>query len=529
MSKPSDKMITGSGDQSPKIRRRHHKHRSQDHTQRTTAKTAQRTQSKPAKMQSTGLNYQQNGKLLPTIASNRHERNETDKIRQSQRLVVSGNVKPTPKPSGKMTGSNPKVKTLRVPGHPKKYAYPSRKARLKPAANIILYALRLLIVGVGLGAIVGTLLSVLDPANRITTNSINPPVTQSSSPQSPINSSGLVMSREITLLKTTIENLSAANPNLIPGVFIVDIDSGGYVDVSGNKNFSAASTIKIPVLVAFLEDVDRGKIRLDEILTMDQEMVAGGSGNLRTMPVGTKLKSIEVATKMMTISDNTATNMLISKLGGKELLNARFRSWGLVNTAIQSPLPDLEGTNTTSPKELASLIAKVNQGELISMRSRDLMLDIMRRTQRDDLLPAGLGEGATAYHKTGDIGTMLADAGLIDIPTGKRYIASIMVKRPHNEPAAAKLINSISQATYSYLSQSDFPPDGSTNNQLSSNQRLNNSSTPVPQLQPFTQPFLQPQGGNSNIPNATINNAPLGNYQSPLNNPPYYPPQSHRN
>ncbi|MEB3146924.1 MAG: serine hydrolase [Cylindrospermopsis raciborskii 1523720] len=513
-------MITGSGDQSPKIRRRHHKQRSQDHTQKTTAKTAQRTQSKPAKMQSTGLNYQQNVKVLPTIASDNHERNETDRIRQSQRLVVSGNVKPTAKPSGKMTGGNPRVKTLRVPGHPKKYAYPSRKARLKPAANIILYALRLLIVGVGLGAIVGTLLSVLDPANRITTNSINPPV--SSSPQSPINSSGLVISQEITPLKITIENLSAANPNLIPGVFIVDIDSGGYVDVSGNKNFSAASTIKIPVLVAFLEDVDRGKIRLDEILTMEQEMVAGGSGNLRTMPVGTKLKSIELATKMMTISDNTATNMLISKLGGKELLNARFRSWGLVNTAIQSPLPDLEGTNTTSPKELASLIAKVNQGELISMRSRDLMLDIMRRTQRDDLLPAGLGEGATAYHKTGDIGTMLADAGLIDVPTGKRYIASIMVKRPHNEPAAAKLINSISQATYSYLSQSNFPPDGSTNNQP-----LNNSSTPVPQLQPFTQPFLQPQGGNSNIPNATMNNVPLGNYQSPLNNPP--PPQSHRN
>ena len=71
MSKPSDKMITGSGDQSPKIRRRHHKQRSQDHTQKTTAKTAQRTQSKPAKMQSTGLNYQQNVKVLPTIASDK--------------------------------------------------------------------------------------------------------------------------------------------------------------------------------------------------------------------------------------------------------------------------------------------------------------------------------------------------------------------------------------------------------------------------------------------------------------------------
>ncbi len=54
----------------------------------------------------------------------------------------------------------------------------------------------------------------------------------------------------------------------------------------------------------------------------------------------------------------------------------------------------------------------VNQGNVVTMRSRDSMLNIMSRTERDNLLPAGLGKGANAYHKTGDIGTMLADAGL---------------------------------------------------------------------------------------------------------------------
>lgn len=81
----------------------------------------------------------------------------------------------------------------------------------------------------------------------------------------------------------------------------------------------------------------------------------------------------------------------------------------------------------------------VSQGKLVTMRSRDQILDIMRRTQRDQLLPAGLDAGARAYHKTGDIGTLLADAGIIDTPTGKRYIAVVMVQRPNNDPRAENL------------------------------------------------------------------------------------------
>jgi beta-lactamase class A len=155
---------------------------------------------------------------------------------------------------------------------------------------------------------------------------------------------------------------------------------------------------------------------------------------------------------MITISDNTATNLLIERLGGAAALNQRFQNWGLTVTEIRNLLPDLSGTNTTSPKDLGHLMALVNQGDLVSLKSRDRLLDIMRRTVTATLLPRGLGEGATIAHKTGDIGSLVGDVGLVDMPSGKRYIAVAMVKRPHNDGQAKELIRQISKAAYKQFS-----------------------------------------------------------------------------
>jgi beta-lactamase class A len=163
----------------------------------------------------------------------------------------------------------------------------------------------------------------------------------------------------------------------------------------------------------------------------------------------------------------------------------------------------------------------VNQGNVVGMRSRDLMLNIMSRTERDNLLPAGLGKGANAYHKTGDIGTMLADAGLIDVPTGKRYIAAIMVKRPNNDPRAAKLISSISSAAYEHFSQATVTPNNPTNNQPVT-QPISNYQQPV---QPFIQQPVQQPIMNPAMPNGMVDNMPLGSYPQPIMTPQYYPPQ----
>ncbi len=452
----------------------------------------------------------------------------------ASRKMMPPGVKPVPtvkKNTQISPSANVRLKTVRME-KPRIESRGSRKTRLKPMARTVLYALRLLIVGVGIGAIVGTLLSILDPANRLGSVALVSQTTTSQKTSQTPNTS-LYLSQEITSLKNSLQTLTTANADLMPGVFLLDLDNGGYVDINSNASFAAASTIKIPILIAFFQDVDAGKIRLDEILTLQKEMIVGGSGNMQYQTPDSKYTALDVATKMITISDNTATNMLVAKLGGQEALNGRFRSWGLTTTMIRNPLPDLEGTNTTSPRELGNLISMVNQGNVVSMRSRDLMLNIMSRTERDNLLPAGLGKGANAYHKTGDIGTMLADAGLIDVPTGKRYIAAIMVKRPNNDPRAAKLISSISSAAYEHFSQTTVTPSNPINNQPVTQPITQPATQPAtspisnyqPPVQPFVQQPVQQPIMNPAMPNGMVNNMPMGSYPPPVMTPQYYPPQ----
>jgi beta-lactamase class A len=460
----------------------------------------------------------------------------TASVTPNQRRVANAKGKiPTFQPSVS------KLKTVRgnKEALPKKMMR-SRKTRMKPMARTILYALRLLIVGVGIGALVGTVLSVLDPATRLNTAGVASETTvpqqvqgqQSQNNQAP--ASTFLLTQEISGLKNAVVSLAAQNPNLTPGVFLVDLDTGGYVDMNAGTTFSAASTIKFPILVAFFQDVDAGKIRLDEMLTMEQRMVAGGSGEMQFKKVGTQFSVLETATQMITISDNTATNMLIAKLGGAEVLNQRFRSWGLTTTGIRNFLPDLEGTNTTSPKDLGNLMGMVSKGNLVSVQSRDRLLDIMRRTVKDTLLPSGLGAGASIAHKTGDIGTVLADTGLIDMPTGKRYLATVMVKRPNNDIRAERLISSISRVAYQQFGQgATMPTTGIQSPVMAPAPNSMGSTMPNNGYQPSA---IAPSNGmRSTMPNTGYQSpvmapsngmgsatTPMTSYQSPMMAPQYY-------
>lgn len=324
--------------------------------------------------------------------------------------------------------------------------------------------IRLLILGVGVGAIAGTGLTVWglrDKALNPDSQASKPaPAPTTPSPTIPVNPFDAVLKRnlEMAFLKQQIQVLAAAQPGLMPGMFFLNLDTGAYLDLAGTETFPAASMIKVPVLVAFLQDVDAGKIRLDEQLVMRPDLVAAGSGEMQYKPAGSKFSALETATKMIVISDNTATNLLIERLGGATALNQRFQSWGLTTTVIRNLLADLEGTNTTSPEDLTKLMTLVSQGDLLSLQSHDRLLEIMRQTVTKTLLPQGLGKGATIAHKTGDIGSMVGDTGLIHLPNGQRYVATVMVKRPHNDPRAQALIRQVSRLVYNHLNQPLLSP-----------------------------------------------------------------------
>ncbi|WP_375491713.1 serine hydrolase [uncultured Nostoc sp.] len=287
--------------------------------------------------------------------------------------------------------------------------------------------------------------------NIATINKLSPPDILTK----PINASmfaGVVpLGEEILQLKSQINALMARYSFLKPGMFFVDLETGNYLDISGNKVFPAASTIKFPILIALFEKIDAGTVKLNDTLVMRRDLVASGSGDLQYQRVGTKLTVLQTINKMISISDNTATNMIIDRLGGKAKLNQRFGSWGLKNTVIRNLLGDFKGTNTTSPADLVKLSALIQYHKLISDASRSQAIDILNHCHNKKLLAAGLGSGAMIAHKTGDIGFVIGDAGIIEMPNGKRYLAGIFVRRPYNDNRGRDFVRQVSHLVYTYL------------------------------------------------------------------------------
>ncbi len=326
------------------------------------------------------------------------------------------------------------------------------------SSSLLLYAIRMLILGVGIAVIGGTVLSILQPGSS------SNPISQAADSEVETNQEwkspsivplAVQQTREIVALKTELDTIIAKYPKLTPGVFLIDADTGAYVDINGDTTIAAASTMKLPILVAFFQAVDRGRIKLNDMLTMEESHVAEGSGDMQFRKPGSKYTALQTVRKMIVISDNTATNMLIEALGGADVLNQLFQSWGLKNTVINNPLPDLSGTNTTTPKDLIDLISQVNQGGLVSLKSRDRLFRIMERTRNDSLLPRGVGRGSVIAHKTGNLKSVLADVGMIDLLNGKRYLLAVLVKRQDDDQDAVDLIRGVSKKTYQYLKSSE--------------------------------------------------------------------------
>ena len=323
--------------------------------------------------------------------------------------------------------------------------------------------MRLVILGVGVAAIAGTLLAALSPAKQDTASPEVPSLALTPTGgggalvagRPPGQVDDLRLGQPLARLKAQLEQVVTLTPGLTPALFSVNLDTGNYVELQGSQALPAASTIKVPILVAFLQQVDAGALALNQTLALRETQIASGSGTMANDAIGTEYSALEVASRMIITSDNTATNMIIDTLGGMEVLNQKFAEWGLSATVLRNPLPDLEGTNTTSTRDLAMLMALVDQGGLLSPRSRDRLLSIMQRTVNRSLIPSGIGkqDDTIVANKTGDIATVLGDVALVDTANGHRYAVALLVQRPDNDGRASELIRRLTEMTHTEINQ----------------------------------------------------------------------------
>ncbi len=339
--------------------------------------------------------------------------------------------------------------------------------------------LHLLIAGIGLGVLTGTTLKIF-AMRRLQGKEILPNIftskesglnkaqTQNRKSTSTLTKKfflkkSLSNQKEISELSNRWEILAAKHRDLEASAFLYLLDDDQYAELAPNRLLPAASSIKTAILVVALQMVDAGQLRWDEKLKLNEEVIGSGAGWMAYQPIGKTFPTHEVAIEMIRISDNTATNLLIQRIGGIQILNEQFKALGLTSTSIKNWLPDLKGTNTTSTKDLTRIIAIVDSGNVLSNRSRDLFREVMSTSTSNRLLPGGLLKGLGGasqgdpdyrllikgyriYNKTGDIGIAYSDAGLIELPNTKRAVAGFIVKGPFNDPRSPELIRAMAAA-----------------------------------------------------------------------------------
>ncbi len=261
----------------------------------------------------------------------------------------------------------------------------------------------------------------------------------------------LYMTDKMQVVDTKLKRLMAEYKSIEPSVFVWEYDSGKFVDINATKTFPAASIIKIPVLIRLFKSIEANQLTIYDEMAMTDYFKAEGSGNLQSWGIGKKYTIDQLARYMITESDNSATNMIMSKIGSMQDVNQGIRSWGINSTHVQTWLPDMDGTNYTTAKDLATMLYNLDNPGFLNINSREYIIDYMSHVENNRLIQAGLDPKALFVHKTGDIGRTLGDAGIVFAPNGKKYICVILANRPYNSPLGKDFIQKASSIIYNSI------------------------------------------------------------------------------
>lgn len=273
-----------------------------------------------------------------------------------------------------------------------------------------------------------------DSTDATTTNEIS---TEQSAPQ------------EIKELQQQIEELTQPYGSSV-SVCIIDASNGNYCHVNSDKAFVSASMIKLAVLCEYMHAVDNGQLDPADRVTLKNMKVVGGTGLIQTERHASYSYD-ELCRYMIMYSDNTATNVLINKLG-QDAINERVQALGCKNTSLNRQLMALN-TNTEnwiSARDAATILYKIKNGTAASSAMCAKALEYLSKQTDNEGMAEGISSGAFA-HKTGSLRSMRHDGGIV---LGKHpYV--IVALCDIGAGNANKLMKEIAQKADAYFSQLD--------------------------------------------------------------------------
>ena len=202
------------------------------------------------------------------------------------------------------------------------------------------------------------------------------------------------------------------------GVYVKNLITGETFARGADVPVVAASVIKIPVMIEAFRAQQAGELRLDEIHALADEERKPSCGTLKAMHTGIEMTLLDLVRLMIIVSDNTATNILINRLG-IDRINATLRVLGCEKTTLCRLLFDSEAArrgleNTITAGEMGMLLEKLFRGEIVSPGASAEMMDILLDQRLNGKLPFFLhARHVPVAHKTGEDTGVTHDVGVI--------------------------------------------------------------------------------------------------------------------
>jgi len=233
----------------------------------------------------------------------------------------------------------------------------------------------------------------------------------------------------------------------VMGVAILDLTDGHKYLLHENAVFAQASSIKICVLAELYRQAQQGKLKLTDIYTVNAADLVQDSDIMNGLTPGvTRITLRDLATMMVAVSDNAATNVLIDRVG-MDNVNAFLNSQGLHETKLRRKMMDLKAAsegreNVSTPNEMMTLLQSLYRGEILN---KEMTADFFKvlSTHKDSWIPRNLPDDLKIANKPGALEGVRNDSGVIFVEN-RPYILCVMTSYLRREREGEEAISTIS-------------------------------------------------------------------------------------
>ncbi len=233
----------------------------------------------------------------------------------------------------------------------------------------------------------------------------------------------------------------------VMGLAIEDLTSGDHIFLHEDEVFAQASSIKIAVLAQLYLQAQQGKLKLTDLYTLQSSDLVPDSDIMGGLTPGvTRITLRDLATMMVAVSDNSATNVLIDRVG-MDNVNAMLDSLGLSHTRLRRKMMDLEAAkqgreNISTPREMMTLLEAIYRGKVLN---KDSSADFfkMLSTNKNSWIPRDLPADVKSANKPGALEAVRNDSGIVFVE-GRPYVICVMTSFLRNERDGEEAISKIS-------------------------------------------------------------------------------------